>query len=359
MQWFPTRTVAVKCFAQERGEMDITVRMDDELLEWYVQRPMVTADITQDPVRARKAFSERRAERQAADGREHPNPRVARRDVRVAGPRGAAADVRIRVYEPSNRRDPLPGVLFIHGGGFLVGELDDFDHWCEGWVDDINVVVASVEWRLAPEHPFPAGLNDCYEALRWLRGSADGLGVDRSRLAILGISAGGSLAAGLTLMVRDRQEFDIAFQMLLAPCLDDRHQTKSSREMTDPRSWNRVASLAAWRAYLGDDARDISPYAAPARADNLVGLPPTFIAIGQLDLMRDESTDYAARLIAAGIPTELHVYPGAFHGFEVLVPRARISRDALDAQRRAVRRALHPPGYEAQVSGHFDERRLT
>ena len=266
---------------------------------------------------------------------ERPDARVARRDEIAPG------GVPVRVYEPRERSGALAGVLQIHGGAFILGTLDDYDFVCERLVTEQNVVVVAVGYRLAPEHVFPAPLDDCYAALAWLHGAAGELGVDARRIAITGESAGACLCAGLALLARDRGEHGIAFQLLTCPALDDRLETPSSHEITDSRVVNRAMTQSSWRAYLGREpgGEDTSPYAAPGRAADLSGLPRTHIAVGQLDPMRDECIAYASRLMQARVPTELHVWPGAYHGFE-LVASAPISQDAKDARVKAWRRAL-------------------
>jgi acetyl esterase/lipase len=249
----------------------------------------------------------------------------------------------MRLYDLFDRTQSAPAALYVHGGAFVRGSIGLFDPLCEQIVTKANVVVASVEYRLAPRNPFPAAPEDCYAALVWLFSAAHEVGIDSARIAIVGSSAGGGIAAGVALMARDRGDFELAFQMLLCACLDDRHMTPSSHETTDPRTWNRQASLESWRAYLGDRRGVISPYAAPARMPDLRGLPSTYLAVGQLDLVRDENIHYANRLIHARVPTELHVYPGAFHGFDQgLAPTARVSIDAIENRHNALRRALHP-----------------
>jgi acetyl esterase/lipase len=250
--------------------------------------------------------------------------------------------VYVRVYEPRDRSALLPGILYIHGGGFVCGAPDEFDGFCDHLVEAVEAIVVSVDYRLAPEHPFPAGPEDAYAALKWLFASSTEFGVDTSRIAIVGSSAGGGIAAGTALIARDRGEVQPAFLMPLYATLDDRHTTQSSHEITDPRTWNRRDSLRAWKAYLGQsNDGSVSCYAAPARANDLSRLPPTFMMVGELDLLRDENLEYASRLVRASVPTEFHLYPGAYHAFEVLAPTARISREAIDARDRALRRALH------------------
>jgi acetyl esterase/lipase len=187
------------------------------------------------------------------------------------------------------------------------------------------VVVASVEYRLAPEHPFPAGLEDCYAGLTWLAAHADELGVDPARIAIHGISAGGGLCAALALLARDRGGPAIAFQYLGVPEVDDRLETRSARDFVDTPVWNRPRAEISWDSYLGPGRRggaDVSPYAAPARATDLSGLPPALVIVGGADGFRDEDIEYATRLLQAGVPTELHVYPGAYHGWNMAAPES-------------------------------------
>jgi acetyl esterase/lipase len=204
-------------------------------------------------------------------------------------------------------------------------------------------VVASVEYRLAPEHPFPAPVEDCYAALKWLVAQSTKLGVNTARIAIGGASAGGGLAAGLAVLARDRAEVEVAFQLLIYPMIDDRTITPASATVPDTFVWTRENNLMGWRAYLGREpgGTDVSPYAAAARTTDLRGLPPAYIPVGDLDLFLDENMTYAQRLLAAGVPTELHVYPGAFHGFNGFVPNAEISRRFNTDRDSALKRMLH------------------
>jgi acetyl esterase/lipase len=196
---------------------------------------------------------------------------------------------------------------------------------------------------LAPEHPFPAPVEDCYVGLKWLFAHANQLGVEPSRIAIGGASGGGGLAAGLALLARDRGEVQVAFQLLIYPMIDDRNVTPASYAITDPRMWNRESNRLGWKAYLGRDGggADVSPYAAAARATDLANLPPAYIPVGALDLFVDEDIEYAQRLIQAGVPTELHVYPGAFHGFDLFAPSAMVSKQFKADRDSALKRALH------------------
>jgi len=247
-----------------------------------------------------------------------PTGAVAFADHAVA-PHGASGpDVKVRVHTPVGTEGPLPCVYAIHGGGYVVGtyESDDarFDHWCVNH----RCIGVSVEYRLAPETSYPGPLEDCYAGLRWTTEHAAELGIDPARIGVLGTSAGGGLAAALALLVRDRGELALAFQLLECPMIDDRQQTPSSR-LDDLQIWSRDSNTFGWRSYLGPlyGADDVPPYAAPARATDLAGLPPALINVGGADGFRDEDIDYALRLGQAGVPTELHVYPGAPHGVQL------------------------------------------
>ncbi|MFB5189007.1 alpha/beta hydrolase [Alicyclobacillus fastidiosus] len=258
----------------------------------------------------------------------------------IQGPEGAP-DVRLRVYKPIEAYTSMPGVLWIHGGGFMLGNPEMNEGLCQRFVTEANCIVVSVDYRLAPEHPFPAPLEDCYAALTWFHEHADDLSVDRSRIAIAGASAGGGLTAGLALLARDRQGPPITFQMPLYPMIDDRNITPSSHEITDPRVWNRESNLKGWAAYLGTNGRgDVSQYAAPSRATDLSNLPPAYTCVGELDPFRDETIDFVTRLMRAGVSCEFHVYPGCFHGFESMVPQAEVSQRAISEYVQALKRAL-------------------
>lgn len=227
----------------------------------------------------------------------------------------------VRIYRPKvdSPESLRPTLFYIHGGGFFSGVPEDADPVCCRIVDEVQCLIVSVDYRLAPEHPFPAALDDCYAALSWLSENSDSLGVDKSKIAVAGHSAGGCLAAGVTLMARDRNGPAIIYQMLIYPVLDDRHITHSSRSVTHPAIWNREVSLAAWKAYLGPSpTADMLPYAAPARAEDLTGLPPAYILAADLDLLRDEAVEYSIRLTRSGVTSELHVFPGTIHGFDFI-----------------------------------------
>ena len=316
---------------------DFARRLDAEHLAAFEAMPPGALELADISV-ARAGMAERRAQMPAA-----PMPdSVAIEDRHGLGLDGAP-DVMVRLYRPASLPTNAPALYWIHGGGMVLGEVEMSDPYCADVADRLNVLVASVEYRLAPEHPFPAPLDDCYAGLAWFASAADELGVDRGRIAIGGGSAGAGLAAGLALMARDRGEVDVCFQLLVYPMLDDRNTTPSSHAITEPRVWNRTSNLAGWDMYLAGQAgtEGVSPYAAPARATDLAGLPPAHIAVGTLDLFVDEDIAYAQAMSAAGVPVELHVYPGAFHGSPGLVPGAALSKRWAADELAALDRALN------------------
>jgi len=265
-------------------------------------------------------------------------------DRTIDGPNGT--ELAIRVLRPvagagGEGVGPLPGILHIHGGGFAVGSIDTELGGCVQLASKVPAVVVSVEYRLAPEHPFPAPVEDCYAGLCWLHAAADALGVDRDRIAVFGASAGGGLAAGLALLARDRGGPSLCFQFLGIPELDDRLETPSMQAFVDTPMWNRPSAIQSWKHYLGDAPGPVSQYAAPARAENLAGLPPAFVSTMEFDPLRDEGITYALRLLQAGVPVELHQYPGTFHGSSMVTTAAvsrRQSAETVEVMQRALYR---------------------
>lgn len=237
--------------------------------------------------------------------------------------------VLVRVYRPDSLVESAPAMLWMHGGGYVLGTIDIEVPMMQWIAEEIGCVVVAVEYRLAPEHPFPAALNDCYAALEFLFGCAEELRVDTDRIAIAGASAGAGLAASLALMARERGHFQPLFQLLLCPMLDDRNELPSTHFPLKGISWSRGDNRKGWDAYLGGrDPAALPGFAVPARAADLSGLPPAYIAVASLDLFLDEDLVYARRLMMAEVPTELHVFPGGIHGFEFNVPGARVSKRA-------------------------------
>ncbi|MGV9307542.1 alpha/beta hydrolase [Nonomuraea sp. NPDC003727] len=272
------------------------------------------------------------------------DPLVSVEERWVQGPEGAP-DVRLRISRPAQPAPgPLPCLYWVHGGGMVVGSADGDDAFAARFVKEVGCVVVAVDYRLAPEHPDPAPVEDCYAGLLWTAKNAAELGVDPARLAVGGASAGGGLAAGTVLLARDRGGPAVAYQLLICPMLDDRDATPSTLEFEEAVVWNRAANVFGWSALLGDrrGTADVSPYAAPARADDLTGLPPAFIDVGALEVFRDECLTYAQRLAQAGVSTEFHLYAGTFHGFDMIIPDVEVSRQAGAARISALRRALLP-----------------
>lgn len=262
----------------------------------------------------------------------------------IPGPDGAPP-VPVRIYSPEGLAATVPGILHLHGGGFVLGNLDSEMGSCLNLCRELGVVVVSVDYRLAPETPFPGGLEDCYAALQWTATNAPDLKIDPGRIAVLGMSAGGGLAAATALLAKQRGGPAICFQYLGIPELDDRLATTSMRNFVDTPMWNRPSAELSWDAYLGADHKrgdtGVPVLAAPARAsvDDLAGLPPAYVSTMEFDPLRDEGIEYALQLLRAGVQTELHSYPGTFHGSS-LMSFAQVSQREATEQLAVLRRAL-------------------
>jgi acetyl esterase/lipase len=269
------------------------------------------------------------------------HPDVVTEERHIPGPAGAP-EVPLLIYRPRNSTGQLPALLDVHGGGYVAGIALADEPGNIRTANELGCVVVAPDYRLSPEARAPAAVEDCYAALAWMHDNADELGIDRGRVAIGGASAGGGLAAALCLLARDRAAYPVCFQMLIYPMLDDRtSSTRAASEFVGEVGWKPEQNRFGWQALLGHEpgVDGVSPYAAPARASDLAGLPPTYISCGALDLFADEDIDYARRLLAAGVPTELHIYPGAFHGYE-FAAQAAVSIASERERRVALARAF-------------------
>jgi len=319
--------------------MTVIDRLDPELAIVVQGTPVI--DLSNLPA-ARAALHE--VFRQFASS--PPDPTVERTDHSAPG-YGGNPEARLRMFRPKNADGALPALVWVQGGGYVLTSPDLDDPWCERIARDVGCAVFSVGWRRAPEHPYPAAIEDCYSVAKWVHDNAPRLAVNPLQLVIGGASSGGGAAAALALLIRDRGEFRVAHQLLIYPMIDDTNTTPSSLRVTDSQLWNRASNQIAWRAYVGEQAGtdSVSPYAAPSRAKDLAGLPPATILTAELDLFVDENITYAQRLLAAGVPMELHVYPAAHHGFDRHVPEAAVSRRLYADRDDALKRAfLHAAG---------------
>ncbi|MBT2408456.1 alpha/beta hydrolase [Streptomyces sp. ISL-87] len=301
---------------------------------------------------AREPFTpENLAARQERDALVRPRPTV--RDLqadgrfevdelRVPGAPGGQ-DVTLVSARPAGIAGPLPLLYYMHGGGMIMGNAwSVLPQLLREWALTLELAVISVEYRLAPQARYPGPVEDCYAGFVWVAAHAAGLRIDADRIIIGGKSAGGGLAAALALLTRDRGGPTPIGQLLLCPMLDDRNNTYSSHQMAGIDTWDRTSNATAWQALLGDryGAADLPPYAAPARATDLSRLPPAYIEVGSAETFRDEDVAYANAIWQAGGQAELHVWPGAFHGFDTFAPRSALSQDARNARSRWLRRIL-------------------
>lgn len=256
---------------------------------------------------------------------------------------GNILKVTISIFRPIRTHiQPTPGIFYIHGGGMIAGNRFLGIETILDWVEEFGAICVSVEYRLPPEHPFPTPIEDCYAGLVWMSTNAATLGTDPARLLIAGSSAGGGLAAGTALLARDRGGPTLCGQVLICPMLDDRNVTISSHQYVDEGTWSRGSNHMGWKCFLGDryGVEDVSVYASPGRAGDLSKLPPAFIDVGSAEIFRDEAVQYASLLWECGGQAELHVWPGGFHGFDLLVPRARLSIHSKETRSNWVRQLL-------------------
>lgn len=271
-----------------------------------------------------------------------PLPDVHIENVQIPSSNGQPA-IRLRMYWPTEHNNSgLPVLVWMHGGGYVQGIPEVSDKPCVEYVRKAGIAVISVDYRYAPEYPFPAGLEDAYGALKWIVSNASRFGMDSSRLAVGGESAGGGLAAALAQLTLDRKEIHLAFQLLVYPMLDDRTCLRTDIDSTAHFIWNMPSNRFGWESYIGTYAGspNVPEYAVPARRQNLSGLPPAWIGVGTADLFHDENLSYAGKLRECGVESQMYVIPGAFHGFDGLVPGARVTRDFRESQIAAIKKFL-------------------
>ncbi|KAM5353871.1 hypothetical protein ACJ41O_000521 [Fusarium nematophilum] len=263
----------------------------------------------------------------------------------IPGPNGPVTLSIFRPVSIARSRSGTPCIYYAHSGGMICGNRFTGFKDVLRWGRETDAVCITVEYRLSPEHPYPAPLEDCYAGLVWVSENLGELGVDPERLVVAGQSAGGNIATVLTMLARDRNGPKICAQLLDGPMLDDRMETNSSHQYVGEGSWSRGSNETAWDAYLGSSRGkpDVSPYAAPARATDVSGLPPAFICAGSAEVFRDESVAYAQKLWAAGVQAELHIWPGGYHLFDMLVPNHPVSRGSIEARAAWVRRLFREP----------------
>jgi acetyl esterase/lipase len=300
---------------------DIDSRLDQDLAEVRERFPSLGFDLRD--LAGSRTILKKLAER----ARIRDTSSIAVEEFAITHPEDSTT-LNLKSFRPLTGSTEKPALLWIHGGGYVMGSAGDTDQTLAQIALETDCTVFSVDYRLAPEHAYPAALDDCFDCLLWLQKHANQLKIDPARIAIGGASAGAGLTAALALRARDEGTQQVLFQLLIYPMLDHRHRTPSSRAIQDPNLWNEQTNRLAWALYLGalTDHDEIPLYASASLAADLTNLPPAFVCVGDLDIFLDEDIDYAQRLLQAGVPTELHVYPGAIHGFDMLAPDAAISQ---------------------------------
>ena len=300
---------------------DIDSRLDQDLAEVRERFPSLGFDLRD--LAGSRTILKKLAER----ARIRDTSSIAVEEFAITHPEDSTT-LNLKSFRPLTGSTETPALLWIHGGGYVMGSAGDTDQTLAHIALETDCTVFSVDYRLAPEHAYPAALDDCFDCLLWLQKHANQLKIDPARIAIGGASAGAGLTAALALRARDEGTQQVLFQLLIYPMLDHRHRTPSSRAIQDPNLWNEQTNRLAWALYLGalTDHDEIPLYASASLAADLTNLPPAFVCVGDLDIFLDEDIDYAQRLLQAGVPTELHVYPGAIHGFDMLAPDAAISQ---------------------------------
>ena len=266
-------------------------------------------------------------------------------NLEIAGPVGAPP-VGVRIYRHVDvGATPVPALLWMHGGGYLFGNPEQDEAGSIAFARELGITVVALRYRTGPDNPAPAAVEDAYAALTWIAANAPELGIDPSRIAVGGASAGGGLAAALALYAHDKGETQPAFQLLIYPMLDDRTVVRTDHDTRNARVWSAKSNRLAWQSHLGQapGSDGVSPYAAPARRVSLAGLPPAWVGVGTLDIFHDEDLLYAERLTDAGVACETLVVPGAFHGFDAVFARTPVAREFFAEQVRVLRATLLPP----------------
>lgn len=258
------------------------------------------------------------------------------------GSRDGSTKLRLRIYQPVKPANATPVLIWMHGGGYIIGKPEMEDGVCTQFVRELGISIVSVDYRLAPKHPFPAGLDDCYSALIWAKQNSEPFGFDANRTAVGGTSAGSGLAAALAQLAFDRKEVSPVFQLLTYPMLDDRTALRNDIDDSRSPTWSQKSNRFGWKSYLGKEygANELPAYSAPARRENLAGLPPAWIGVGTLDIFYEEDAMYAQRLKKAGIECELNIVAGAFHGFDVFDQQLSIVQEFRKSQIDALRKHL-------------------
>jgi len=251
---------------------------------------------------------------------------------------GPAGEQKIRIYQAKNSVKPAPALVYIHGGGMILGSIEGEAASAQMYCAQTGATVISVDYRKAPEFPYPCGPEDCYSAAMWVFDNATALGIDTKNIGIYGGSAGGGLVLAVALMARDRNSMSFKYMLPIYPMIDDRNETSSTHEVTEIGIWDRAGNIEAWNWYLGGKSAD--GYAAPARATDLSGLPPAFIDVGELDAFRDEDTEFALRLLKSGVACEFRIYPGAYHASEIFAPEADLSKRIVAGRVDAIKRFI-------------------
>jgi acetyl esterase/lipase len=272
----------------------------------------------------------------------HPDVRIEEHTIKSGD---IKSRLRLRIYKPKNACVPLPVLVWMHGGGYVVGNLNQSDEILLQFVRETGIAAVSVDYRLAPENPFPAALDDVYCALKWVHDQANTLGIDPNRIAVGGESAGGGLAAALAQLACDQREVKPIFQLLVYPMLDDHTCASPEETEQDYIVWTPASNRFGWKSYLHQTpgSASVSPGSVPARRVDLTGLPSAWIGVGTIDLFHDEDVVYAKRLQACGVDCELVTVPGAFHGFDSANPNLPVARAFRQAQIEALKKHLFPP----------------